>query len=30
MEGRCNEWEVRGKHNTIMSGGALELVEVKN
>ena len=29
MEGRCNEGEVRGKHNTIMSGGALELMEVK-
>ena len=21
MEGRCNEWEVRGKHDTIVSGG---------
>ena len=25
MEGKCNKWEVRGKHDTIISGGALEL-----
>ncbi len=30
MEGRCDKWEVRGKHDTIVSGGALELIEVKN
>ncbi len=29
MEGRCDKWEAWGKHNTIVSGGALELMEVK-
>jgi hypothetical protein len=30
MEGRCNKWEVWGKHKTIVLGGALELMEIKN
>ena len=30
MKGRRDEWEVRGKHNTIISGGALDLMEAKN